>query len=86
MRREDADREGLLADAYLRSRGDLARKACVDLNRNEPKSVYFGGRMCSQESAQKWMGVLMPGETPTIPDAAETDIKLNFEQFVANYG
>ena len=83
---EDGDREGLLLDAYLVGRRNLAWTSCVLLNQNEPKAGMFAGQMCTEELATEWLDILMPAEESRTGVGTEDVIALTFEQFIENYG
>jgi hypothetical protein len=87
---EDGDRSNMLAEAHNSDSRALAWESCVLLNQGEPKSVYFGGQMCTQDEALRWFTILMPKQPPappsTEPDSAVDDEGFAFEEYKAKFG
>ena len=86
---EDGDRGSMLAEAHSSDARALAWESCVLLNRDEPKSVYFGGQMCTDEEAIRWFAILMPRQPEgarASAAAAEDEVGVTFDEYKARYG
>jgi hypothetical protein len=88
---EDSDRAKILATAHTIDARALAWESCVLLNRDEPKSVYFGGQMCSEQEAVHWLSVLLPEQTEqTRADqatrATAEEVQFTFDEYMNRYG
>ena len=85
---EDSDRAKILATAHNMDSRALAWESCVLLNRDQPKSVYFGGQMCSEQEAVHWLSVLLPDQTEqTVTDkTAAAEVQIKFDEYLKKYG
>lgn len=82
---EDSDRATILATAHNTDSRALAWESCVLLNQDEPKSVYFGGRMCTEQDAVHWLAILLPA-LPGTGEAVAADTEFTYDEYIQKYG
>ncbi len=84
---EDSDRAKILANAHNMDARALAWESCVLLNRDEPKAVYFGGQMCSEQEAVHWLSVLLPKQAEQASaDQTTPEVQFTFDEYMKRYG